>query len=278
MNNNLQIMVWVVVQLALGWIPLQAQETRISDTLYANDQNQVALFFPFPIRQAITGNSQAIFTYNKDRLQHFGLLQALEGTETNLLVIDQQNLIYSYYVKYKTQLPQYLHFFRSKDAVGSAIPLDQKRDSLPAMEGGANWKSVAEGFLKSTNGRLRSSQKAGIVLRISSMILHEERFFCILEIENKSAISYQPDRLFVSRMTRKQGKRKSFQNIPLKILETYSFPDTVAAGDTKRFIIILPKFTIPSNYKLQLSLFEKNGSREVRLNLYPRHFKKVLPQ
>lgn len=169
-------------------------------------------------------------------------------------------------------------FFRSKDAVGSAIPLDQKRDSLPAREDTANWKSVAEGFLKSTNGRLRSSQKAGIVLRTSSMILHEERFFCILEIENKSAISYQPDRLFVSRMTRKQGKRESSQNIPLKILETYSFPDTVAAGDNKRFIIILPKFTIPSNYKLQLSLFEKNGSREVRLNLYPRHFKKVLPQ
>lgn len=48
MNNKLQIMVWVVVQLALGWIPLQAQETRISDTLYANDQNQVALFFSLP--------------------------------------------------------------------------------------------------------------------------------------------------------------------------------------------------------------------------------------
>lgn len=57
------------------------------DTIYANDQKNVALFFPDPIRQGITGSENFVFTYNREHQQHLGLLQATPGNESNLLVI-----------------------------------------------------------------------------------------------------------------------------------------------------------------------------------------------
>ena len=48
----------------------------ILDTIFANESKIVALFFPAPIRQGITGAENFVFTYNREQEQHFGLLQA----------------------------------------------------------------------------------------------------------------------------------------------------------------------------------------------------------
>ena len=58
---------------------------KVLDTIQANSQMNVALFFPSPIKQAITGNTKAIFTYNREEAQYFGLLQSTANTITNLL-------------------------------------------------------------------------------------------------------------------------------------------------------------------------------------------------
>ena len=42
------------------------------DTIYANEKKNVALFFPNPIRQAITGTSHFVFNYNREKEQYFG--------------------------------------------------------------------------------------------------------------------------------------------------------------------------------------------------------------
>ncbi|HAF76057.1 MAG TPA: conjugal transfer protein TraN, partial [Maribacter sp.] len=44
-----------------------AQDTILIDTIYANDTKNVALFFPEPIRQGITGAENFIFTYNREK-------------------------------------------------------------------------------------------------------------------------------------------------------------------------------------------------------------------
>lgn len=51
-------------------------KTQILDTIYANDTKNVALFFPEPIRQGVTGADNFVFTYNREKEQYFGLLQA----------------------------------------------------------------------------------------------------------------------------------------------------------------------------------------------------------
>src|SRR5690606_39688571 len=95
---------------------LTAQEIRFPektlDTIYANDKKNVALFFPEPIRQGITGLVNFVFTYNRDKEQHLGLLQATPGNDSNLLVISANGSVFSYIVSY-SEILDILNYFIS---------------------------------------------------------------------------------------------------------------------------------------------------------------------
>ncbi len=55
-----------------------AQEPR---TIFANDKDAVALFFPNTISQALTGSENFTFSYNRDSPQHVGIVQGVRGQE-----------------------------------------------------------------------------------------------------------------------------------------------------------------------------------------------------
>ena len=78
----------------------KAQITKAIDTIFANEQLTVSLFFPDPIRQGVTGSSNYAFSFNRERAQYFGLLQATPGDESNLLVVTQDGGVYSYLLRY----------------------------------------------------------------------------------------------------------------------------------------------------------------------------------
>ena len=94
----------IIIAITLFTNLIIAQQTL--DTIYANDKKNVALFFPEPIRQGITGTSNFVFTYNREKEQYFGLLQATPGTESNLLTVTKNGQVYSYILKYK----EYIRF------------------------------------------------------------------------------------------------------------------------------------------------------------------------
>ena len=81
----------VICQIAF----VKAQIPVVLDTIYANDTKNVALFFPEPIRQGITGSDNFVFTFNREKEQYLGLLQAKPGKESNLLVINENGAIFS---------------------------------------------------------------------------------------------------------------------------------------------------------------------------------------
>ncbi len=46
---------------------LYSQKMERLDTIFANEYKNVALFFPQPISQAITGADHFVFTHNRER-------------------------------------------------------------------------------------------------------------------------------------------------------------------------------------------------------------------
>src|SRR5690606_39814640 len=101
------------------WGSLNAQKTL--DTLYANEKKNVALFFPDPIRQGITGTTNFVFTYTREKAQYFGLLQAQPGEESNLLVVTDDGSVYSYILKYAKTLPKLNHFVPKSASIGTEM-------------------------------------------------------------------------------------------------------------------------------------------------------------
>lgn len=112
-----------------------AQDIRPLDTIYANEQKTVALFFPNPIRQGITGSANYAFSYNRDKEQYFGLLQATSGEESNLLVVTKDGDVYSFLLRYADSLNQLSYFVSETERIGNertggyTIP-ERKRDSI----------------------------------------------------------------------------------------------------------------------------------------------------
>ena len=109
--------------------PCLAQERKILDTIFANDQKNVALFFPAPIRQGITGSDNFVFTYNREVEQYFGLLQAKPGKESNLLVVSTNGSVFSYIVKYNDKLDQ-LNYFIQNSHIHSKLSMRCQKDKF----------------------------------------------------------------------------------------------------------------------------------------------------
>ena len=84
-----------------------AQKPR---TIFTNEKDAVALFFPNTISQALTGSENFTFSYNRDSPQHVGIVQGIRGDKSNLLVITENGDVYSYRLAYSKVLDTLNYF------------------------------------------------------------------------------------------------------------------------------------------------------------------------
>jgi hypothetical protein len=262
---------------ALVWIfafsMVNAQTTPVLDTIYANDQKNVALFFPEPIRQGITGSENFVFTYNREKEQYFGLLQAKPGKESNLLVISKSGAIFSYIVRYKDQLDSLNYFIPTSRSIGNEKPVVS--DTVSAKEnnkvagGRGIYSSKFSSFLldrKQRIGRIKKRNE-GIVLSVENIVFNKKELYFVIQIENKSSLDYDLNFLKLSIETRKKSKKKSLQRIYQKPIFKYNLPNSIAGNETRKLVYVLPKFSISNDRRVILELNEKNGERNIKLKV-----------
>ena len=96
-----------------------SQNGKVMDTIYTNEQMTVSLFFPDPIRQGVTGSSNYAFSFNREKAQYFGLLQATPGEDSNLLVVTENGSIYSYLLRYSQKLEKLNYFVAGSESIGN---------------------------------------------------------------------------------------------------------------------------------------------------------------
>lgn len=244
------------------------------DTLYANGDMNVALFFPKPIRQGITGAPNFVFTYNREKEQYFGLLQAQQGTESNLLVITQDGRVYSYILKYGEQLPRLNYFIAQDGSIGTEIPLKDEvqadnRELGPIDRRWEDFEDFSGHLLKSKYRVLASNRKRGIGLQLQKMVYHGAETYLVIQVTNRSGIAYEVDFLNVYRISGNKRRKASFQKLEMVPIHTHGMPARIDHGQSHRLVYVLPKFVLGDREKLQLELQEKNGSRKMVLKISP---------
>lgn len=259
---------YIIIVLALCSNFINAQQSL--DTIYANDKKNVALFFPEPIRQGITGTSNFVFTYNREKEQYFGLLQATQGTESNLLTVTKNGQVYSYILKYKEQLPKLNYFITTKESIGSEQP-EKKRDKpiLKSQDEYSNrtiyFQKLSAYLLKSKYEFLAAKREKGIRLQLQTMVYTASEVYLVFEIKNNSEIDFEIDYLKVYRANGNKKRKASYQRLEQKVLHQYKLPNQVKTGEKKCFVYVLPKFVLGDNEKLMIELKEQKGSRKVIL-------------
>lgn len=251
------------------------------DTIYANDQKNVALFFPDPIKQGITGSDRFVFTYNREHLQHLGLLQATPGEESNLLVISNSGLIFSYIVKYSERLEKLNYFISESRSIGTEDPTLRwnKVDGVKASEGiltphkihlekEVEYRNFSSYLLRSKQKiKNRSKSKEDIALNVKNIVFQGEELYFVIEIENRSPIDYKVNYLNVAVETRQKGRKKSIQKLTQEPVFRFQEPTKILRGKTNRFVYVLPKFSIAEDKVVTIDLNEQNGERDIKLKL-----------
>ena len=251
----------------------KAQQPLALDTIYANEHKNVALFFPEPIRQGITGADNFVFTYNREKEQYFGLLQATSGKESNLLVVNRDGSIFSYIVRYKKSLEKLNYFVPESSSIGNEKLLP-KKDSLTQqdetkIDNRLYYYQKFSSYLlnrKQRIGRIKKRNKS-IVLSVENIVFDKKELYFVIQIENKSTLDYDLNFLNLSIETRQKGKRKSLQTLPQKAIYKHSLPSKVAEGEMVRLVYVLPKFSLSDDRRAVLELNEKDGERNIELNI-----------
>jgi len=255
----------------------KAQTPITLDTIYANDQKNVALFFPEPIRQGITGSDNFVFTYNREKEQYFGLLQAKPGMESNLLVVNRNGSVFSYIVRYKKQLDRLNYFIPKSKSIGNEKPIVadsvKVNESKTALGNEVYYYQKFCSYLldrKQRIGRIKKRNE-GIVLSVENIVFDKEELYFVIQIENRSSLDYDLNFLNFSVQTRQKGKKKSLQTLLKEPVFKYNVPLKIKENETARMVYVLPKFSIGNDRRATLELNEKNGERDIELKVSHRY-------
>ncbi|MBO0341496.1 DUF4138 domain-containing protein [Flagellimonas profundi] len=234
------------------------------DTLYANAQMNVALFFPSPIKQAITGNENAVFSYDREEAHYFGLLQAIKGTTTNLWVMTLDGYAYEFKVAYKDRLPRTHLFLNEQHSLGGVRPLPaRKLDTL--FEDGTRL-ALMEQLLQQQNGEnLGTVRSKGMQLRLEKKVYQGGEMFLVFELRNKSGIDYDLETLDILRINGSPKSKTSYQETPLEPQLRFQQPETIKSGSTYRFVHVYPKYVTGAHERLKMVLLERQGGRRLEL-------------
>src|SRR5690606_30801555 len=168
---------------------LTAQEIRFPektlDTIYANDQKNVALFFPEPIRQGLTGSENFVFTYNREKGQYLGLLQAKPGKESNLLVVIKNGAVFSYIVKYSKKLDRLNYFIPMSKSIGNEKPIALDSTTIVKYEDTIDNSTYYNKFCsylvgrKQRIGRLKKRNES-IILSVENIVFDKEELYFVI--------------------------------------------------------------------------------------------------
>ena len=252
---------------------MNAQTTNILDTIYANDTKNVALFFPEPIRQGITGSENFVFTYNREKEQYFGLLQAKQGKESNLLVINRSGSIFSYIVRYKAQLLKLNYFIPMTSSIGNEKPI--VTDSILAETSEESIDNNTYYYQKFCSYILDKRQylgrytrrNDGVILRVENIVFDKDELYFVIQIRNNSTLDYDLNFLNLSIETRQKGKKKSLQRLYKEPIFKYHLPSKIVVNETIRFIYVMPKFSLSNDRMVILELNEKDGERNIKMKI-----------
>lgn len=248
----------------LSHLTLQAQ----SDTLYVNDTHTLALVFPEPIARAITGHSNYSFGYDTHATGRLGLLQGHPGTDSNLLVLTDDGLAYSFYLVYRKRLQEGHRFVKVGESIGTVRPV-KLLDSLvqnptPSLVSDTlQYRKASTYFLEKNQTVLKSKRRNGIFLRLWDVVYYGKETYIVMEIENRSNIDFEVDFVQVFKAHGNPRKKSSYQKLGMEPVYSHEMPSIVKVGQKQRFTYVVPKFTLGDREKLVVELREKRGSRQV---------------
>ncbi|MBA4745928.1 MAG: DUF4138 domain-containing protein [Muricauda sp.] len=272
MKNTIFIL-WMLLAVAS-----QAANSTTLDTIYANEHMNMALFFPSKIKQGIVGNDNFAFTYNREKGQTLGLLKAVPGKDSNLLVITEDGSVYSYLVRYAREISYPNRFIGLEERIGSedqgvgedvqqervAQTLVADSSEVPTISD-RRFQASCESLLQLPERKHSVKKEQGLSLAVTNMVYMDNEVYVQFEIDNHSGVRFDFGDLELFKVSGKRGRRSSYQELELQPRYRHNVPTSIMHGQKSRLFYVFPKFHLDKGEKLRANLTEEGTSRLVAL-------------
>lgn len=222
-----------------------------------------SVIFPAAILSVDRG-SRDILTQKAKGVENILQLKATreEFPETNLTVITTDGNIHQFTVNY-AQRPHQL--------IVNATFQNRNTVELPIIYGKMhtdNELDAIAAYIKAQQKKTRNAQrKHKMSMALHGFFIYQDMLLAWISLENKSHIPYDADYLRLYLSDKKKVKRTASQELEVTPVKIMGECNHIPAQSKQDVIFVLTKFTIPDDRRLVAELFEKNGGRNLKIQI-----------
>lgn len=229
------------------------------------------ILFPSPIRYVDLGSDNLIANKAGDIANILRVKSSVRDfeEETNFSVVTEDGKFYSFDVFYSrypdTVSYDLLQLKRSKEK--------QYSTDVQFEELSGDSSSLTELMIKALYEipkrtiRHIGSKSFGIQFFLKSLYVRKGKFYFIIQIKNKSNLSYHIDFINFKIIDKKNLKRTVIQDKMLSPLRTYPVLSPVNDQSNSEFLFLLDQFTLLEDQVLEIELIEKDGGRHQNIQI-----------
>ncbi|MBZ4040967.1 MULTISPECIES: conjugative transposon protein TraN [Flavobacterium] len=266
-NNNWMNLVCLLLSVLSGYAQLINRDLDFNQDQFKNVQiaysKTTSIVFPYSIK-SIDKGSQDILMQKAKGVENILLLKAANQNfmQTNITVVTADSRLYVFVLNYDEVCPDLNIKADNSAIVNNDILFSLDNENQKKIE---QYSKLAL-FKKKKIGGLKRS-RFDINLSVNGIFIHQDVLYFRLVLGNASKINYDIDQLRFFIRDQRKSKRTASQEI--EILPLFSTSNSMQIPDKSEVNLVyaLSKFTIPEKKYLTIQLIEKDGGRQLEIDI-----------
>ena len=239
-------------------------------------EKTVHLIFPAAIRYVDLG-SQNIIAGKADDAENVLRVKAAVRefeTETNMSVICEDGSFYAFNVKYADE-PEKLSIEMKDFLSPTEGRLPSNRADIYFKELGSESPILVKLIMKSiyqNDKRIIKHvgvKQFGMRFLLRGLYAHNGLLYFHVRMDNESNMPYAVDFITFKVVDKKVAKHTAIQERILQPLRAFHQVMWIGAGRSERIVFALEQFTLSEDKQLEVTLYERNGSRTLTFYVEP---------
>ncbi|AEE13475.1 conjugative transposon protein TraN [Porphyromonas asaccharolytica] len=239
-------------------------------------EKTVHLIFPAAIRYVDLG-SQNIIAGKADDAENVLRVKAAVRefeTETNMSVICEDGSFYAFNVKYADE-PEKLSIEMKDFLSPTEGRLPSNRADIYFKELGSESPILVKLIMKSIYQNDKriikhvGAKQFGMRFLLRGLYAHNGLLYFHVRMDNESNMPYAVDFITFKVVDKKVAKHTAIQERMLQPLRAFHQVMWIGAGRSERIVFALEQFTLSEDKQLEVTLYERNGSRTLTFYVEP---------
>ena len=191
--------------------------------------------------------------------------------ESNLNVVTEDNLYYTFIIKYNLGTKNFNHIIKKSEAIfGNETEKDTDNGrEIKNNVSSKNEESICKTLVSQSDGLMKRNavRYKTTYMYIKGIYVHGDRMYFRVFFENKSNIPYDFEYIAFYIREKKQKKNSTQERIQLLPDYAYNEAKQISPNGELEIVYSFPKFTIGKEKALFVDMIEKEGERNLSLEI-----------